>query len=86
MKIKLHSIQTPLEMVACKSKKIKFESDLKLKLCGKRLYSTESVKYMGVKLMQILVGNIMLMIFPLKGLLENSELCRRDNLMEKSQN
>ena len=86
MKIKLHSIQTPPEMVACKSKKMKFEIDLKLKSCGKRLYSTESVKYLGVKLIQILVGNIMLMIFPLKGLLENSELCRMDNLMEKSQN
>ena len=86
MKIKLHSVQTPPEMVACKSKKMKFESDLKLKSCGKRLYSTESVKYLGVKLIQILVGNIMLMIFPLKGLLENSELCRMDNLMEKSQN
>ena len=86
MKIKLHSIQTPPEMVACKSKKMKFESDLKLKSCGKRLYSTESVKYLGVKLIQILVGNIMLMIFPLKGMLENSELCRMDNLMEKSQN
>ena len=86
MKIKLHSIQTPPEMVACKSKKMKFESDLKLKSCGKRLYSTESVKYLGVKLIQILVGNIVLMIFPLKGLLENSELCRMDNLMEKSQN
>ena len=73
-------------MVACKSKKMKFESDLKLKSCGKRLYSTESVKYLGVKLIQILVGNIMLMIFPLKGMLENSELCRMDNLMEKSQN
>ena len=73
-------------MVACKSKKMKFASDLKLKSCGKRLYSTESVKYLGVKLIQILVGNIMLMIFPLKGLLENSELCRMDNLMEKSQN
>ena len=86
MKIKLHSVQTPPEMVACKSKKMKFASDLKLKSCGKRLYSTESVKYLGVKLIQILVGNIMLMIFPLKGLLENSELCRMDNLMEKNQN
>ena len=27
----------------------KFEGDLKIKLCGKRLYPTESVKYLGVK-------------------------------------
>ena len=33
------------EMVIFKSKQKKFEGDLKIKLCGKRLYSTESVKY-----------------------------------------
>ena len=32
-----------------KSKQKKFEVDLKIKLCGKRLYPTESVKYLGVK-------------------------------------
>ena len=32
------------EMVIFKSKHKKFEGDLKIKLCGKRLYSTESVK------------------------------------------
>ena len=31
-----------------KSKQKKFEGDLKIKLCGKRLYPTESVKYLGV--------------------------------------
>ena len=51
------------EMVIFKSKQKKFEGDLKIKLSGKRLYPTESVKYLGVKLMQTLVGNIMLMIF-----------------------
>ena len=30
--------------------KIKFEGDLKIKLCGKRLYPTESVKYQGVNI------------------------------------
>ena len=29
---------------------MKFEGDLKIKLCGKRLYPTESVKYLGVKI------------------------------------
>ena len=38
------------EMVIFKSKQRKFEGDLKLKLCGKRLYPTESVKYLCVKI------------------------------------
>ena len=37
------------EMVIFKSKQEKFEGDLKIKLCGKRQYSTESFKYLGVK-------------------------------------
>ena len=37
-------------MVIFKSKQRKFEGDLKIKLCGKRLYPTESVKYLGVKI------------------------------------
>ena len=37
-------------MVIFKSKHKKFEDDLKIKLCGKRLYPTESVKYLGVKI------------------------------------
>ena len=38
------------EMVIFKSKQKKFEGDSKIKLCGKRLYPTESVKYLGVKI------------------------------------
>ena len=38
------------EMVIFKSKQKKFEGDLKIKLCGKRLYPTESVKYLGLKI------------------------------------
>ena len=37
-------------MVIFKSKPKKIEGDLKIKLCGKRLYPTESVKYLGVKI------------------------------------
>ena len=37
-------------MVIFKSKQQKFEGDLKIKLCGERLYPTESVKYLGVKI------------------------------------
>ena len=37
-------------MVIFKYKQKKLESDLKIKLCGKRLYPTESVKYLGVKI------------------------------------
>ena len=32
------------------SKQKKFEGDLKVRLCGKRLYPTESIKYLGVKI------------------------------------
>ena len=38
------------EMVIFKSKPKKFEGDLKIKLCSKRLCPTESVKYLGVKI------------------------------------
>ena len=38
------------EMVIFKSKQRKFEGDLKVRLCGRRLYPTESVKYLGVKM------------------------------------
>ena len=38
------------DMVIFKSRHKKFEGDLKIKLCGKRLYPTESVKYTGVKI------------------------------------
>ena len=37
-------------MITFKSKEKKFEGNLKIKLCGKRLYPTESVKYFGVKI------------------------------------
>ena len=37
-------------MVIFKSKQKKFEGDFKIKLCGKRLYPTESVKYLGLKI------------------------------------
>ena len=38
------------EMIIFKSKQKKLEGDLKIKLCGKRLYPTESVKYLGAKI------------------------------------
>ena len=37
-------------MIIFKSKEKKLEGDLKIKLCGKRLYPTESIKYLGVKI------------------------------------
>ena len=36
-------------MVIFKCKQKKLEGYIKIKLCGKRLYPTESVKYLGVK-------------------------------------
>ena len=54
-------------MVIFKSKLKNFESDLILKLCGKRLYILLKVTNTLVrKLIQTLSGNIMLMIFLLK--------------------
>ena len=47
-KISLNVKQT--EMIIFKSKQKKFEGDLKIKLCSKRLYPTESVGYLGVKI------------------------------------
>ena len=38
------------EMIIFKYKQKKLEGDLKIKLCGKRLYPTERVKYLGVKI------------------------------------
>ena len=46
---KISLIVKKTEMVIFKSKQNKFDGDLKITLCGKRLYSTESVKYLGVK-------------------------------------
>ena len=43
MQIKFHSMWK-CEIGIFKSKQNKFESDLKIKLCGKKLYPTESVK------------------------------------------
>ena len=37
-------------MMIFKSKQKKLEGDLKIKLCDKRLYATESVKCLGVKI------------------------------------
>ena len=37
-------------MVIFKSKRKTFEGNLKIKLCGKRLYPTGSVNYLGVKI------------------------------------
>ena len=37
-------------MLIFKSKQKKFEGDLKIKLCGKKIYSTESVKCLAVKI------------------------------------
>ena len=37
-------------MIIFTSKQKKFEGDSKIKLSGKRLYLTESVKYLGVKI------------------------------------
>ena len=47
---KISLIVKKTEMVIFKSKQEKFEGDLEVKLSGKRLYPTEIVKYLGVKI------------------------------------
>ena len=37
-------------MIIFKSKQKKFEGELKIKLCDKRLYPTESVEYVSLKI------------------------------------
>ena len=49
-KISLRVKKKKTETVIFKPKQKKFKGDLKIKLCGNRLYSTESVKYLGVKI------------------------------------
>ena len=44
------TVNKKTKMVIFKSKQKKFEGDLKVRLCGKRLYPTESVKYLEVKI------------------------------------
>ena len=65
MQIKFYSTQKKTEMAIFKSKQKKFEVDLKIELCGKWLYPTESFKYLDVKTDTNQVGNIMLTICPL---------------------
>ena len=43
-------VKKKTETVIFKPKQKKFKSDLKIKFCGNRLYSTGSVKYLGVKI------------------------------------
>ena len=47
---KISLIVKKTEMVIFKFKQKKLEGDLKIKLCGKRLYPTESVKYLVLKI------------------------------------
>ena len=67
------------ELVIFKPEQKKFEGDLKIKLCGKRLYPTESVKYLGVKI-DANLGN-MLTIFPLKRIEPMISFLKRENML-----
>ena len=49
MQIKFHSVKKIWNSNLNSIQK-KFESDSEIKLCGKRLYPTESVKYLGVEI------------------------------------
>ena len=46
------------ELVIIKSKRKRFDDEIKLKLSRERLSPTDSVKYLGIKLMEIFHGNL----------------------------
>ena len=50
MQVKFQSMFKKTEVVIFKCKQKKFEGDLKMKLCGKILYPSDSVIYLGVKI------------------------------------
>ena len=49
MQIRFHSLKKKKKVIS-KSKQNKFEGDLKIKLLSRRLYATESVKHLHVKI------------------------------------
>ena len=49
-------------MVIFKSKQKKFEGNLKIKSCGKKLYPTESVKYLGVKTDTVVLPRLRILV------------------------
>ena len=65
MQIKISLDVKRTEMVIFISKQKILEGDLKTKLCGKRLYPTEGVKYLGVKIAANLTWQHHVNIFPL---------------------
>ena len=54
---KISLIITKTEFLICKPKGRVFDTDLKLKLCGKKLFTSNSVKYLGVILDEHLQWN-----------------------------
>ena len=52
-------------MLTFNTKEKKFEGDLKIILCGKRLYPPKLTNTRQSKLMQILLGNVKLIMFQL---------------------
>ena len=69
-------------MVIIKSKQKKFESDLKIKLCGKRVYPKVLNTWVW-KLIQTIAGNIMLMIFPLNWFAPMLSFSKLENMVLK---
>ena len=62
MQIKFHSMLEKLMIF--KSKQNKFEADLKIRLCGKKNYIQQRVSNnRESKLLQILVGNVKIIVF-----------------------
>ena len=67
---------TKTEVLIFKLKGRVFDTDLKLKLCGKKLFTSKSVKYLGVVLDECLQWNFQINQLCLKLNKTNTMLCK----------
>ena len=67
---------TKTEVLIFKLKGRVFDTDLKLKLCGKKLFTSKSVKYLGVILDECLQWNFQINQLCLKLNKTNTMLCK----------
>ena len=73
---KIYQSITKTEVLILKRKGRVFDTDLKLKLCGKKLFTSKSVKYLGVILDECLQWNFHINQLCLKLNKANAMLCK----------
>ena len=81
---KLYLNITKTEVLIFKRKGRVFDTDLKLKLCGKKLFTSKSVKYLGVILDERLQWNFHINQFFLKFNEANTMLCKTRHYVNKT--